>query len=139
MVAGRVEGRAPGSICRRHASRRPPGLVSARRLSPTEWRARFGPRVGDRIRLGDTDLWIRIERDLQAHGDEPIWGYAKNLRLRMVQEPTAGASELDAVVVGAVIVDPLLGVLKADIGIKDGRIVGIGRAGSANMTEGIDL
>jgi len=113
--------------------------VSARHLSPTEWRARFGPRAGDRIRLGDTDLWIRVERDLQAPGDEPIWGYAKNLRLRMVQVPTAGPSELDSVVVGAVIVDPLLGVLKADIGIKDGRIVGVGRAGSPDVSEGIDL
>jgi urease subunit alpha len=113
--------------------------VSASHLSPAEWRARFGPREGDRIRLADTDLWIRVERDLQAHGDEPIWGYAKNLRLRMVQEPTAGPSELDSVVVGAVIVDPLLGVLKADIGIKDGRIVGVGRAGNAGVSDGIDL
>jgi urease subunit alpha len=113
--------------------------VSTSRLSPAEWRARFGPRAGDRIRLADTDLWIRVEHDLQAPGDEPIWGYAKNLRLRMVQEPTAGPSELDTVVVGAVIVDPLLGVLKADIGIKDGRIVGIGRAGRSDVSEGIDL
>jgi urease subunit alpha len=113
--------------------------VSERRLSPAEWRARFGPRVGDRIRLADTDLWITVERDLQAPGDEPIWGYAKNFRLRMVQESSAGPSELDSVVVGAVIVDPLLGVLKADIGIKDGRIAGIGRAGNAGLSEGIDL
>jgi urease subunit alpha len=113
--------------------------VSDRHLSPAEWRARFGPREGDRIRLADTDLWVRVERDLQAHGDEPIWGYAKNLRLRMSQESTAGPSELDAVVVGAVIVDPLLGVLKADIGIKDGRIAGIGRAGNPNQATGIDL
>jgi urease subunit alpha len=108
-------------------------------LSASEWRTRFGPRAGDRIRLGDTNLTIRVERDLQAPGDEPIWGYAKNLRLRMVQEPSAGPSELDSVVVGAVIVDPLLGVLKADIGIKDGRIVGIGRSGSSELSEGIDL
>jgi urease subunit alpha len=113
--------------------------MTARHLSPVEWRARFGPRAGDRIRLGDTDLWIRVDRDLQAPGDEPIWGYAKNIRLRMTQESTAPASELDAVVVGVVIVDPLLGVLKADIGIKDGRIVGIGRAGSGAVTGGIDL
>ena len=113
--------------------------MSAHHLSPAEWRSRFGPRAGDRIRLGDTDLWIRVERDLQAPGDEPIWGYAKNLRLRMTQEQTAGPSELDIVVVGAVIVDPLLGVLKADIGIKDGRIAGIGRAGSTAANDGVDL
>ena len=51
------------------------------RLSPAEHRARFGPSAGDRIRLGDTDLWIRVEEDRQALGDEPIWGYAKDIRL----------------------------------------------------------
>jgi len=113
--------------------------VSARHLSPEAWRARFGPRAGDRIRLGDTDLWIRVERDLQAPGDEPIWGYAKNLRFGLAQSGAAGSSELDAVIVGAIVVDPVLGVLKADIGIKDGRIVGIGRAGNPSITDGIDL
>jgi urease subunit alpha len=113
--------------------------VSERRLSPAEWRARFGPRAGDRIRLGDTTLWIRVERDLQAPGDEPIWGYAKNLRVGMAQGGDAGPSELDAVLVGAIVVDPTIGVLKADIGIKDGRIVGVGRAGNPSISEGIDL
>jgi urease subunit alpha len=109
------------------------------RVSPEAHRARFGPSAGDRIRLGDTDLWIRVEEDRQAIGDEPIWGYAKDIRLGMAQAGSAGTSELDAVVVGAVIVDPLLGVLKADIGIKDGRIAGIGRAGNPAITDGVDL
>jgi urease subunit alpha len=109
------------------------------RLSSSERLARFGPTTGDRIRLGDTDLWIRIEADHQAQGDEPIWGYAKDIRLGIAQASTAGPSELDAVVVGAVIVDPLLGVIKADIGIKDGRIAGIGRAGNPAITAGADL
>jgi len=113
--------------------------VTTSRLSPEAWRARFGPRAGDRIRLADTNLWIRVERDLQAPGDEPIWGYAKNLRVGLAQGSDAGPSELDAVVVGAVVVDPTLGVVKADIGIKDGRIVGIGRAGNPSITDGIDL
>jgi urease subunit alpha len=109
------------------------------RLAPDEHRARFGPSAGDRIRLGDTDLWIRVEEDRQAIGDEPIWGYAKDIRLGMAQAGSAGPSELDAVVVGAVILDPLLGVLKADIGTKDGRIAGIGRAGNPAITDGVDL
>jgi urease subunit alpha len=109
------------------------------RLSADEHRARFGPSAGDRIRLGDTDLWIRVEEDRQAIGDEPIWGYAKDIRLGMAQAGSAGPSELDAVVVGAVIVDPLLGILKADIGIKDGRIAGIGRAGNPAISDGVDL
>jgi urease subunit alpha len=109
------------------------------RLSPAERRARFGPSAGDRIRLGDTNLWIRVDEDRQAPGDEPIWGYAKDIRLGMTQASSVGPSELDAVVVGAVIVDPVLGVLKADIGIKDGRVVGIGRAGNPGISEGIEL
>lgn len=109
------------------------------RLSPAERRARFGPSAGDRIRLGDSDLWIRVEEDRQAAGDEPIWGYAKDLRLGLAQSGAVGPSELDAVVVGAVIVDPQLGVLKADIGIKDGRVMGIGRAGNPGISDGIDL
>jgi urease subunit alpha len=80
-----------------------------------------------------------VEEDRQAPGDEPIWGYAKDIRLGMTQASSAGPSELDAVVVGAVIVDPLLGVLKADIGIKDGRVAGVGRAGNPGISDGIDL
>jgi urease subunit alpha len=109
------------------------------RLSQEERLARFGPSVGDRIRLGDTDLWLRVEEDRQAPGDEPIWGYAKDLRLGMTQAGSVGPSELDAVVVGAVVLDPMIGVIKADIGIKDGRIAGIGRAGNPSISDGIDL
>jgi urease subunit alpha len=109
------------------------------RLSPEESLARYGPSTGDRIRVGDTDLWLRVAEDRQAAGDEPQWGYAKNLRNRMTQSGRAGASELDVVIVGAVVVDPSIGVVKADIGIKDGRIVGVGRAGNAGISDGIDL
>ena len=109
------------------------------RLSPAERRARFGPQLGDRIRLGDTDLWIEVDEDRQAPGDEPIWGYAKDIRLGMAQSGTAGPSELDAIVVGAVVVDPAIGVIKADIGIKDGRIAGVGRAGNPAISDGIEL
>jgi urease subunit alpha len=109
------------------------------RLSPAERLARFGPTTGDRIRLGDTDLWIRVEDDRQAAGDEPIWGYAKDLRLGMAQSASAGPSQLDAVVVGAVVLDPSIGVIKADIGIKDGRVAGVGRAGNPSISDGIDL
>lgn len=112
------------------------------RISRDESLARFGPSTGDRVRLGDTDLWIRIAEDRQAPGDEPIWGYAKNLRAGMAQRDRGarpGDSELDVVVAGAVVVDPVVGVVKADIGIKDGRIVGIGRAGNPDISDGIEL
>jgi urease subunit alpha len=108
------------------------------RLSPAERLARYGPTTGDQVRLGDTDLWIRVGDDRQAPGDEPIWGYAKTLRPRATQG-RAQPSELDAVVAGALVVDPLLGVVKADIGIKDGRIVGVGRAGDDAHGAGIEL
>jgi urease subunit alpha len=109
------------------------------RLTRREHLARFGPGIDDQVRLGDTDLWIRVEEDRQAAGDEPIWGYAKNLRLGMAQTGSASASELDLVIVGAIVIDPLLGVVKADIGIKDGRIAGVGRAGNPEISDAIEL
>jgi urease subunit alpha len=112
--------------------------MTADRLSPAERLARYGPTTGDRVRLGDTDLWIRVEEDRQAPGDEPIWGYAKTIRPRSVQG-RASDSELDVVVAGALVLDPVLGAVKADIGIKDGRIVGVGRAGNDRISDGIEL
>ncbi len=110
------------------------------RISRREYAVRYGPTAGDRVRLGYTDLWVRVEEDLTALGDEPHWGYAKNLRSRMAQQDRAAReSELDAVIGGVVVIDPLLGVLKADIGIKDGRIAGVGRAGNPELTSGVDL
>jgi urease subunit alpha len=110
------------------------------RYSRPEHATRHGPTAGDRIRLGDTDLWIRIERDLTDPADQALWGYAKNWRSGMVQHDRATTeSELDTIVASAVVLDPLLGVIKADIGIKDGRIAGIGRAGNPDITDGVDL
>jgi urease subunit alpha len=110
------------------------------RLSREEHALRHGPTAGDRVRLGDTDLWIRIEEDLTEPADQALWGYAKNWRSRMAQHDSATtASELDTVIAAAIVVDPLLGVTKCDLGIKDGRIVGIGRAGNPDITDGVDL
>jgi urease subunit alpha len=108
------------------------------RLSPAERLARYGPTTGDRVRLGDTDLWVHVDDDRQAPGDEPIWGYAKTMRPRSMQGRPSD-SELDVVVAGALVVDPVLGVVKADLGIKDGRVVGVGRAGSEQVSDGIEL
>jgi urease subunit alpha len=108
-------------------------------LDPGERLALYGPTVGDRVRLADTDLWVRVEEDRQAPGDEPIWGYAKTIRPRMTQAGHASDSELDAVVAGALVIDPTIGIVKADIGIKDGRVVGVGRAGNPGISDGIEL
>ncbi len=110
------------------------------RVSGAELAARYGATKGDRIRLGDTDLWIRVTEDRTAAGDEPLWGYGKTVRSRLVQQDLAtGPSEMDLVLAGVVVVDPVVGVVKADIGIKDGRIAGIGMAGNPDVTDGVEL
>jgi urease subunit alpha len=109
-------------------------------LSHDEYARRYGPTIGDRVQLGDTDLWVRVEEDHIAFGDEPIWGYAKNFRSRMAQFDWAGSkSELDMLLAGVVVIDARLGVLKTSVGIKDGRIVGVGRAGNPDITDGVEL
>jgi urease subunit alpha len=114
--------------------------MSPAAMRQEDYSARFGPTTGDRVRLADTDLWLRVEDDHVGYGDEPVWGYARNIRSRMTQQDRATAdSELDVLIAGVVVVDPLLGVVKTSIGIKDGRIVGIGRAGNPDVTSGVDL
>ncbi|HEY5985406.1 MAG TPA: urease subunit alpha, partial [Streptosporangiaceae bacterium] len=105
-----------------------------------EYSRRYGPTVGDRVHLGDTNLWLRVEQDHVGYGDEPVWGYSRNIRSRMTQhDRVAAASELDVLIAGVLVVDPLLGVVKTNIGVKDGRVVGLGRAGNPDITSGVDL
>ena len=97
----------------------------------------FGPTVGDRIRLGATDLWIKVEKDLTVYGDECKFGGGKTLREGMGQ--ASGVSDedsLDLVVTNALIVD-WTGIYKADIGVKNGLISGIGKAGNPDVMEGV--
>ncbi len=98
----------------------------------------YGPTAGDRVRLADTDLFIEIERDLTTPGDETKFGGGKVLRDGMGQSARATSAEgvLDAVVTNAVIVDHW-GVVKADIGIRGGRIVAVGKAGNPDMMDGV--
>jgi urease subunit alpha len=99
----------------------------------------FGPTVGDRIRLGDTSLVIEIEKDLRVYGDEAVYGGGKTLRDGMGSDSqlTSAGGALDLVITNATIVDPTIGVVKADVGIKDGKIVGIGKAGNPSTMEGV--
>src|SRR6476659_5020218 len=99
----------------------------------------FGPTVGDKIRLGDTDLLIEIEKDLRVYGDEAIYGGGKTLRdgMGMDNQLTSEGAALDVVITNVTVVDPLLGVVKADVGIKDGKIVGIGKAGNPGTMDGV--
>ncbi|EIP97073.1 urease, alpha subunit [Opitutaceae bacterium TAV1] len=112
-------------------------------LSRRQYAEMFGPTTGDRIRLADTDLFAQVERDLIAeaaggYGNEIKFGGGKVIRDGMGQSPTAtDAESLDLVITNALILDPLLGVIKADIGIKHGLIVGIGHAGNPGIQSGI--
>ena len=104
----------------------------------------FGPTVGDQVRLADTDLWIEVERDLIAenggYGNEVKFGGGKVIRDGMGQSPLALAAEsLDLVITNALILDAAAGIIKADIGIKHGRIAGIGHAGNPLIQDGITM
>ena len=99
----------------------------------------FGPTVGDRIRWANTDLYVEIEKDLRVYGDEAVYGGGKTLRdgMGLANECTSDCGSVDLVITNVTILDPVLGVIKADVGIKDGKISGIGKAGNPNVMEGV--
>lgn len=106
------------------------------------YRALFGPTVGDRIRLADTDLFVEVTEDRSgggdAAGDEVVFGGGKVIRESMGQSTVTRADGApDLVITGAVILDHW-GIVKADVGIRDGRIVGIGKAGNPDTMDGVD-
>ena len=112
------------------------------KLTRRQYAEMFGPTVGDQVRLADTELFVQVERDLIAegggYGNEVKFGGGKVIRDGMGQSPTALDKEsLDLVITNATILDPILGVIKADIGIKHGLIVGIGHAGNPGIQNGI--
>jgi urease subunit alpha len=110
------------------------------RLSRREYVQLFGPTTGDRVRLGDTDLWAEVESDLLVHGDECVFGGGKTLRdgLGSHGGATAADGALDFVITNALVIDPVVGIVKADIGIKDNRIAGVGKAGNPQIMDGVD-
>jgi urease subunit alpha len=98
----------------------------------------YGPTAGDRVRLADTDLLIEVERDLCGYGDEAVFGGGKVIRESMGQSrATRAEGAPDLVITGALILDHW-GVVKADVGIRDGRIAGIGKAGNPDIMDGVD-
>ncbi|WP_446424476.1 urease subunit alpha [Mailhella sp.] len=109
-------------------------------ISRKEYSSLYGPTVGDRIRLADTGLFIEIEKDLRGYGDESIYGGGKTLRAGMGGDARMhrDAGVLDLVITNVTIVDAVQGVIKADVGIRDGVIVGIGKAGNPAVMDGVD-
>ena len=100
----------------------------------------YGPTAGDSIRLGDTNLFAYIEKDYAEYGDESIVGAGKSIRDGMMS--TTGRnrdSAVDVLITNVVILDPILGVIKGDIGIKEGRIVGIGCSGNPDIKDNVQL
>ncbi|ARU54755.1 MAG: urease subunit alpha [Pseudomonadales bacterium] len=98
----------------------------------------FGPTTGDRVRLGDTELWIQVEKDFTVYGDEVKFGGGKVIRDGMGQSQLPSAEVMDLVITNALIVDHW-GIVKADVGVKEGKIAAIGKAGNPDTQEGVDI
>lgn len=110
------------------------------RITGKEYISIFGPTVGDRIRLADTELVIEIEKDFTSYGDECKFGGGKSIRDGMGQSASAtGKSDgvLDTVITNVVVMDAF-GIVKGDLGIRDGKIVGVGKAGNPDIMDGVD-
>jgi urease subunit alpha len=109
-------------------------------LDRAEYSARYGPTVGDRVRLADTDLWVTVEADDVYPGDELLGGCGKTARDGVLATARAGRdSALDMIITNVLALDPVLGVRKTSIGIAGGRIAGTGRAGNPDVQSGVDL
>src|SRR5437773_7158669 len=108
------------------------------RLPRRQYADLYGPTVGDRVRLADTDILIEVEKDFTVYGDEVKFGGGKVIRDGMGQSAraTAGDGVLDLVITNALILDHW-GIVKADLGIRGGRIAGLGKAGHPDLMAGV--
>jgi urease subunit alpha len=108
------------------------------RIDRAAYAAMFGPTTGDRVRLADTDLFLQVEADRTIYGEEVKFGGGKVIRDGMGQSQRVDAAVVDTIITNALIVDHW-GIIKADIGIKHGRIVGIGKGGNPDVQPGVDI
>lgn len=110
------------------------------RISRAAYAQMYGPTVGDKVRLADTQLFIEVEKDLTVHGEEVKFGGGKVIRDGMGQSQVSSAGgAVDTVITNALVVDALAGIVKADIGLKDGRIAAIGKAGNPDTQDGVTI
>jgi len=109
------------------------------RISRQAYAEMFGPTVGDRVRVADTELWLEVERDYTVYGDEVKFGGGKVIRDGMGQSQRIAAEVADTVITNALIADAVIGIVKADIGIKGGYIFGIGKAGNPDVQPGVTI
>ena len=104
------------------------------RISRDRYARLYGPTAGDRFRLADTELVAEVERNLGVPGEEAVFGGGKTIRDGMAQSQRASAEgALDLVITNVVVFDPLLGIVKGDLGVKEGRIAGLGNADASNV------
>ena len=109
------------------------------KLSRRAYAEMYGPTVGDRLRLADTDLFIEVEADRTIYGEEVKFGGGKVIRDGMGQSQLPAADVADTVITNALILDAVTGIVKADVGLKDGRISGIGKAGNPDVQPGVTI
>ena len=109
------------------------------RITRQAYAEMFGPTVGDRVRLADTELWIEVEKDYTIHGEEVKFGGGKVIRDGMGQSQRVSAEVADTVITNALIVDAVAGIIKADIGLKAGYISAIGKAGNPDVQPGVTI
>ncbi|RUX19568.1 urease subunit alpha [Mesorhizobium sp. M2A.F.Ca.ET.042.01.1.1] len=110
------------------------------RISRASYAQMYGPTVGDKVRLADTELFVQVEKDLTVYGEEVKFGGGKVIRDGMGQsQVTRAEGAVDTVITNALVVDALAGIVKADIGLKDGRIAAIGKAGNPDTQDGVTI
>jgi len=111
----------------------------ANKITRQAYAEMFGPTTGDRLRLADTELIIEVEKDYTIYGEEVKFGGGKVIRDGMGQSQRVSAETVDTVITNALIVDAITGIVKADIGLKDGRIAAIGKAGNPDIQPGVTI
>ncbi len=110
------------------------------RISRDAYARMYGPTVGDKVRLADTELFVEVEKDFTVHGEEVKFGGGKVIRDGMGQSQVSRAQgAVDTVITNALVIDALTGIVKADIGLRDGRIAAIGKAGNPNTQDGVTI
>jgi urease subunit alpha len=109
------------------------------RINRQAYTEMFGPTVGDRVRLADTELIIEIEHDFTIYGEEVKFGGGKVIRDGMGQSQRSCADSADTVITNAILIDAMVGIVKADVGLKNGRIQAIGKAGNPDIQSGVTI
>ncbi|WP_430694903.1 urease subunit alpha [Mesorhizobium montanum] len=110
------------------------------RVTRAAYAQMYGPTLGDKVRLADTELFIEVEKDFTVYGEEVKFGGGKVIRDGMGQsQVTRAGGAVDTVITNALVVDALTGIVKADIGLKDGRIAAIGKAGNPDTQDGVTI